>query len=84
MLDYEDFYRHVWNFYISESDVSFDYREVNVDFIRTLTFSLYKEYEKNNVNISVYGKTLKVFFANLFLYSPETIDHGDVRDFNTH
>jgi hypothetical protein len=33
MLDYEDFYRHVWNFYISESDVSFDYREVN-DFAR--------------------------------------------------
>lgn len=82
MLDYEDFYRSIWNFYITESDVSYDYREVNVDFIRVLTFSLYKEYEKNNVNVSVYGKTLKIFFSNLFLYTPETFDAGEIRDFN--
>jgi secreted Zn-dependent insulinase-like peptidase len=82
MQDYESFYTQIWSNYIMESDVSFDYRETNVDFIRTLTFNLYKDYERNNVSISVYGKMLKVFFTNLFLYSPSTIDDGDIRDFN--
>ena len=82
MLDYEDFYLQIWSYFITESDVSFDYREKNIDFIRTLTFSFYKEYEKNNVNVTVYGKVLKIFFSNLFLYSPQTFDLGEIRDFN--
>ena len=65
MLDYEDFYFQIWNYFISESDVSFDYREENIDFIRAVSFSFFKEYEKNNVNVSVYGKVLKIFFSNL-------------------
>lgn len=82
MLDYEDFYLQIWSYFITESDVSFDYREKNTDFIRTLTFSFYKEYEKNNVNVAVYGKVLKIFFSNLFLYSPQNFDLGEIRDFN--
>jgi len=82
MLDYEDFYGQIWGYFISESDVSYDYREKNIDFIRTLTFSFFKEYEKNNVHVQVYGKAMKVFFNNLFLYSPNTFDVGEVRDFN--
>ena len=82
MLDYEDFYFQIWNYFISESDVSFDYREENIDFIKAVSFSFFKEYEKNNVNVSVYGKVLKIFFSNLFLYSPKTFDVGEIRDFN--
>lgn len=82
MQDYENFYTQIWSNYIMESDVSFDYRETNVDFIRTLTFNLYKDYERSNVSISVYAKMLKMFFTNLFLYSPPTMDDGDIRDFN--
>ena len=82
MLDYEDFYRQIWEYYISESDVSYDYREKNIDFIRTVTFSFFKEYERNNVHVQVYGKAMKVFFNNLFLYSPDSFDSGEVRDFN--
>ena len=82
MLDYEDFYRQIWEYFINESDVSYDYREKNIDFIRTVTFSFFKEYERNNVHVQVYGKTMKVFFNNLFLYSPDTFDSGEVRDFN--
>lgn len=82
MLDYEDFYFQIWNYFISESDVSFDYREDNIDFIRAVSFSFFKEYERNNVNVSVYGKALKIFFSNLFLHSPKTFDVGEIRDFN--
>lgn len=82
MLDYEDFYFQIWNYFISESDVSFDYREENIDFIRAVTFSFFKEYERNNVNVSVYGKVLKIIFSNMFLHSPKTFDNGEIRDFN--
>ena len=82
MLDYEDFYLQIWNYFITESDVSFDYREKNTDFIRTLTFFFFFQYEKNNVNVVVYGKVLKIFFSNLFLYSPQNFDLGEIRDFN--
>lgn len=82
MLDYEEFYNRVWNYLISESDVSYDYREKNQDFIRTLTFSVFREYEKHNINEAVYAKLLKMFFSNLFLFGADNYDAGEPRDFN--
>jgi hypothetical protein len=82
MLNYEDFYDRIWNYFISESDVSFDYREKNQDFLRTVTFSMYREYEKHNINELVYAKLLKTFFSNLFLFKADNFDSGEIRDFN--
>jgi len=82
MLSYEDFYNRVWNYYISESDVSYDYRERNQDFIRTVTFSTYREYEKYNTSEIVYAKMLKILFNNLFLFKADNFDNGEIRDFN--
>ena len=81
-ISYEDFYNLVWNYYITYSDVSKKYREKNQDFLRTLTFSLYREYQKHNVHEAVYAKNLKLFFNNLFLYSADSFDDGEIVDFN--
>lgn len=82
MLNYEEFYSRMWNYYISESDVSYEYREKNQDFIRLITFSLFQEYQKNNVSETVFGKCLKIFLNNLFLFSPDNFDNGEIKDFN--
>lgn len=82
MLEYEDFFNLVWGYYINESDVSFDYRERNQDFIRMLTFSAYQKYQKNNVHESIFGEMIKLFFTNLFLFSAENKDTGEIRDWN--
>lgn len=82
MLEYEEFYSRIWNYYITESDVSYDYRDNNQDFIRTVTFNMFRDYEKHNVSEDVYGKMLKVFFTNLFLYGADNFDSGGIRDFN--
>lgn len=84
MLKYEEFYNRIWNVYISESDVSLDYREQNADFIRIITFSFWKKYTSKNVSDSVYGEVVKIFFTNMFLYNPDNFDTGEVRDFNSH
>jgi hypothetical protein len=60
-------------FYISESDVSLDYREVNVILYAHLPF-LYRSM-KNNVNISVYGKTLKCSLQ-IYSYIPRQLIMG--------
>lgn len=73
-MNYDDFYRKIWGEYITELDVSFEYRERNTDFIKQLTFSLFKRFENKNVHESVYAESIKLFFHNLFLYSPETFD----------
>jgi len=82
MLSYEDFYSRIWNHYISYSDVSFQYREQNIEFIKALTFSLFRKYESKNVSESVYAESLKLFFYNLFLFKPEVFDVGEEKDFN--
>jgi len=82
MLAYDDFYSRIWNHYISYSDVSFQYREQNAEFIKTLTFSLFRKYESKNVHESVYAENLKLFFYNLFLFKPEVFDGGEEIDFN--
>lgn len=74
MLSYEDFYEYIWTNYVTESDVSFEYREQNQDFIRLLTFSAYNKYITKNVHEAVYGEMFKQFFYCLFLYKPETSD----------
>lgn len=73
-MNYEDFYRKIWGEYITEMDVSYEYRERNVEFIKQLTFSLFKRFENKNVHESVYAENIKLFFYNLFLYNPETFD----------
>jgi hypothetical protein len=75
MLSYEDFYNYVWVNYVAETDVSYQYREKNQDFIRLLTFSAYNKYKTKNVHESVYGEMIKSFFNCLFLYSPDTSDN---------
>lgn len=82
MLNYEEFYERVWNYFITESDVSYDYRESNQDFIRMVTFSMYQDYQKQNVNEIVYGRMLKMFFSNLFIFSADNFDNGSVRNWN--
>lgn len=82
MLNYEQFYERVWNYFITESDVSYDYRESNQDFIRMVTFSMFQDYQKQNVSEVVYGKMLKVFLTNLFIFSADNFDSGLVRDWN--
>ena len=82
MLDYEEFYNSIWNYLIAETDVSFDYRGKNQDFIRMITFSMFQEYQKHNINEAVYAKLLKIFFNNLFLFSADNFDSGEIRDFN--
>ena len=82
MLDYEEFYNRIWNYLIAETDVSFDYRSKNQDFIRMITFSMFQEYQKHNINEAVYAKLLKIFFNNLFLFSADNFDSGEIRDFN--
>jgi len=82
MKDYDEFYSLIWGYYLQPSDVSYDYRELHTDFIRNLTFGFYRDYEKNNVHISVYAKAMKTVFINLFLFSPETTDFGDSKDYN--
>lgn len=74
MLDYEEFYRKIWGEYISEVDVSFEYRDRNADFIKQITFAAWRKYESKNVHESVYAEMFKTFFMNMFLYKPETFD----------
>lgn len=82
MLNYEEFYERLWNYFLTESDVSYDYRENNQEFIRMITFSMFQDYQKHNVSEMVYGKMLKIFFSNLFLFTPSVFDDGNIRDFN--
>lgn len=84
MLEYEEFYHKMWNEYITQSDVSFDYREQNAEFIKVITFSAWKKYSSKNVSEFVYAEMFKMFFLNLFLYNPDNFDTGEVRDFNSH
>lgn len=73
-MTYENFYEYIWGRYVSESDVSFEYRKENQEFIRLLTFSLYQKYSSKNVHESVYAEAVKSFFNCLFLYKPNTFD----------
>lgn len=82
MLTYEDFYSRLWNHYISFNDVSFEYREQNIEFIKAVTFSMFRKYESKNVSESVYAESLKLFFYNLFLFRPEVFDEGTGENFN--
>lgn len=83
MLSYEEFYQRIWNYYISFNDVSYDYREQNIEFIKAVTFSLFRKYESKNVSESVYAESLKIFFHDLFLYQPTVLDFGGEKDFNS-
>lgn len=74
MSEYEDFYRKIWGDYINEADVSFEYRERNAEFIKQITFSAWRKSQSKNVHEAVYAEMFKVFFNNLFLYSPEVTD----------
>lgn len=75
MLDFDDFYRFVWNSFINEYDVSFKYREQNEEFIRNITFSSWRKYTtKGNVHEAVYAEMLKIFFVSLFNFRPEVVD----------
>ena len=83
MLEYEDFYNFIWRDYISQSDVSYKYREENQEFIRHLTYSMFRKYETKNVNEVVYAEVIKVFFKDLFDYQPSLYDNGEFVDFNS-
>ncbi len=82
LLDYDDFYHRLWNEYISHTDVSLTYRKENSEFIKTVTFSLWRKYKSKNVSELVYAENLKIFFYNLFLFQPESFDVGVEEDFN--
>ena len=82
MLEYDNFYHRLWNDYISFTDVSFNYRKENEEFIKAMTFSLWRKYKIKNVSELVYAENLKIFFYNLFLFLPETFDVGVEEDFN--
>jgi hypothetical protein len=73
-LEYDDFYRLVWGNYISEYDVSLQYRENNKDFIYFITFSFWRKYQTQNVHESVYAESIKLFFVGLFLYKPDNFN----------
>lgn len=72
-LTYEEFFYYIWNF-ISENEVSYEYRETNKQFISHLTFALYRRYEKVNVHEMVFAEACRDFFNALFIYQPPT--HG--------
>ncbi len=74
MLTYEDFYHKIWGHYITELDVSFEYREKNSEFIKQITFIAWNKFQSKNVHESVYAEMFKVFFSNLFLYKPDVFD----------
>lgn len=82
MLEYDDFYHRIWNEYISFIDVSFNYRKENNEFIKAVTFSLWRKYNSKNVSEIVFAENLKIFFYNLFLFQPETFDLGEEENFN--
>lgn len=81
-LDYDDFYHRIWNEYIGFTDVSLNYRRDNSEFIKAVTFSLWRKYKAKNVSELVYAESLKIFFYNLFLFQPESFDEGIEEDFN--
>jgi len=83
MLIYEEFYNRIWNHYINFTDVSFEYREQNIEFIKAVTFAMFRKYESKNVSESVYAESLKLFFYNLFLFRPEVFDAGEEKNFNS-
>lgn len=82
MLEYDDFYHRIWNDYISFIDVSYTYRKENTEFIKAVTFSLWRKYNSKNVSEVVFAENLKIFFYNLFLFQPETFDLGEEENFN--
>ena len=82
MLEYDDFYRVIWTDYISQSDISLKYRKENAEFLKHLTFSLWRKYQKVNVSEYVFAETIKIMFKDLFDYRPSLIDDGDIVDFN--
>ena len=82
MLEYDDFYHRIWNDYVSFTDVSFNYRKENNEFIKSVTFSLWRKYKSKNVSELVFAETIKIFFYNLFLFQPETFDLGIEENFN--
>lgn len=77
-LSFEEFIEITWD-YVSEYVVSDDYWEDNNEFIRNITFDLYRLYEKTNMFDNGYcinpkitpricGKILESFFSNLIKY----------------
>ena len=82
MLEYDNFYHRVWNDYISFTDVSYNYRKENTEFIKAITFSMWRKYKTKNVSESVFADNLKIFFYNLFLFQPETFDVSVEENFN--
>ena len=82
MIEYDDFYHRVWNDYISFTDVSYNYRKENTEFIKAITFSMWRKYKTKNVSESVFADNLKIFFYNLFLFQPETFDVSVEENFN--
>lgn len=83
MLSYDQFYHRIWNEYLQQSDISLKYRSENSEFIKQVTFALWRKYESKNVSEYVYAEMLKILFINLFLYQPDTFDSGEEIDFNS-
>ena len=66
---FEEFMEDSWD-YVSEMVVSDDFWDKNMEFIREVTFEIYRLQQRYYVNFDakIAGKTLEIFFSNIVKY----------------
>lgn len=74
-ISFEDFLDLIWNNHISEKIVSTEYYQQNFDYISSLTFDLFRQFQMTeNLTVRTICRMIESFFFNTFRFSAPNYD----------
>lgn len=77
---YDEFFQYIWDDSNLSKLVSISYQSKYEDYIRSLTFDMFRLYEKANLSERVMLKLFEVHFFNLFRFNPSNENINEIKD----
>lgn len=68
-LNIHEFFEEIWD-RVPEKIVSNKYIDINIDFVKDLTYSFYTRYLQDTMTINLIAKTITDVMENIFKHKP--------------
>lgn len=79
-LTYDEFFQFIWDDSNLSKIVSVAYQSENEEYIRSITFDIFRVYEFANLSERVALKLFEIHFSNLFRFQPKTKNIKEIKD----
>lgn len=79
-LDYDDFFRYIWEDEYLEEIISTRFLDEEQDFIRNMTRELYRQYDFGDVSSRHIKKMIEIIFVNFAIFEPKVHNIKPVSD----